>query len=83
MESLTKSQRGLLYLLYGLTTLMVIFSMLAVLNVGESGYQQCIQDKCQRKGQEFCSKQREISNCCQGAAGELAVVEGKLTCVFA
>ena len=61
----------------------VIFSLWAIQNQGQEGYQQCIQDKCQRKGQEFCSKQREISNCCQGAGGELAIAEGKLTCVFA
>ncbi len=82
MEHLTKSQQGLLYLLYGLVALMVIFSILAVRNLGEEGYQQCIQKKCERKGPEFCSKQREISNCCQGAGGELVVVEGKLTSVF-
>ena len=83
MEPLTKAQRGLLYTLYGLVAVMVIFSILAVRNVGEEGYQQCLQNKCERKGPEFCSKQREISNCCQGAGGELGVAEGKLTCVFA
>lgn len=83
MTILTKAQRGLLYTVYGLIALMIIFSILAVRNLGEEGYQQCLQKKCERKGPEFCSKQREISNCCLGAGGELAIVEGKLTCVFA
>lgn len=83
MEPLTKAQRGLLYTLYGLVAVMVIFSILAVRNLGEEGYQQCIQKKCERKGPEFCSKQREISNCCQGAGGELAIAGGKLICAFA
>ena len=83
MEPLTRVQQGLLYLLYGLTAVMVIFSILAVRNLGEAGHQQCIQEKCERKGPEFCSKQREINNCCQGAGGELAVAEGQLRCVFA
>lgn len=82
METLTTAQKGLLYLLYGLTALMVIFSIMAVRNVGEEGYQQCLKKKCERKGAEFCSKQREISNCCLGAGGELALTEGKLTCVW-
>ena len=84
MESptLTGTQKGLLYCLYGLMVLMFIFSVLALKNHGQEGYDNCIQDKCERKGQEFCSKPREIMNCCLGAGGKLAAADNSLNCVF-
>lgn len=85
MESptLTKSQKGLFYTLYAFIILMLLFSVLAVKNHGQEGYNKCVQDKCERKGQEFCSKPREIMNCCLGAGGNLANVDNKLDCTFA
>lgn len=80
--SLTKAQRGLLYILYGLLALMVVFSLLALKNQNFFGYEKCIQKKCEQKGDAFCSKVREISNCCLGAGGQVAQANGKFTCVF-
>lgn len=81
-SSLTHSQKGLLLVLYGLLMLMVIFSVMAIKNKGQEGYAKCIQDKCERRGQEFCSKPREIMNCCLGAGGNVANVDNKLDCAF-
>ena len=81
MES-TTTQKLLLVLLYGLIVLMIIFSVLAIKNIGEEGYNRCIQEKCEKGGQEYCSKTREIDNCCMGAGGTLAVSNGNYVCVF-
>lgn len=76
------TQKILLGALYGLLVLMVIFSLLAIKDKGQTGYDNCIQKKCDTKGQEFCSKYREIDNCCKGASGNTAVSDGKVICVF-
>lgn len=78
----------LLYSLYSLLVLMVIFSLMAISHIGEEGYQQCVEKKCEAKGEKFCSKLRELGNCCAGAGGTLAGVnnpppgESPYTCVF-
>lgn len=81
-KGLSLLQKALLALLYGLIILMIAFSLMALKNLGEEGYNECIQEKCGEKGEEFCSKFREINNCCLGAGGELAVSDGKYLCVF-
>ena len=75
-------QKILLAVIYGLIILMVIFSIGAGKNRNQEGYDKCLQEKCDEKGEKFCSKQREINNCCQGAGGELAIADSQLTCVF-
>ena len=75
-------QKILLFSLYGLIILMVIFSLNAIKNLGFDGYTQCVKDKCDSRGEVYCSKQREISNCCQGAGGGLGMVNNQLSCVF-
>lgn len=84
---LTLSQKVLFGILFGLFVLMIIFSVLATRNLGEEGYQRCVEKKCQERGEDFCSKQRELVNCCQGAGGVFSVnqVSGGLqhtTCRF-
>lgn len=79
---LTLGQKILLLSIYALVALMIIFSLLAIRNRNEQGYQQCIQEKCERKGQEFCQKPREIQNCCQGAGGQVAVEGSQYVCIF-
>ncbi len=79
---LTRWQKGLLYVLYGLIVLMILFSLVAIGNRGQEGYDKCIQKKCELKSQEFCSKPREISNCCEGAGGQLGQMNGEWKCVF-
>ena len=87
-NGLTMSHRILLYCLYSLLVLMIIFSLMAIQHVGEKGYQQCVEKKCEAKGEKFCSKLRELNNCCAGAGGTLAGVnnpkqgESPYTCVF-
>ncbi|HLC98120.1 MAG TPA: hypothetical protein VJC21_05050 [Candidatus Nanoarchaeia archaeon] len=81
-EKLTIGQRLLLFLLYGLVALMVVFSLLAMKDKNFAGYEKCVQKKCDRGGEAFCSKLREISNCCLGAGGQVAVADNKYTCVF-
>ncbi len=82
LQNLSTGQKILLASLYILIALMIIFSFLAVRNRNEEGYQNCLQKKCERKGQEFCSKPREIQNCCQGAGGQVALANNQYTCVF-
>ncbi len=79
---LTWLQRGLLVILYGLMLLMVIFSFLAVKNIGQEGYDNCIKEKCATHRGAFCSKFREISNCCQGAGGKMASDGQEYRCIF-
>ena len=78
----TRMQKGLLILLYGLIALMVLFSLLAIRNLGQDGYDRCIEKKCAWKGQEFCTKVREVTNCCVGAGGELGVTASGYSCIF-
>ena len=78
----TLVQKVLLFTVYGLILLMVVFSVMAIRNVGEEGYNRCIQEKCEKKGEAFCSKFREINNCCEGAGGNLGVIDNKYKCVF-
>ena len=75
-------QNGLLVVLYGLIILMIAFSFMAAANKGVEGYNECVQEKCDRVGQEFCSKFRELNNCCQGAGGNMRVANGAYTCQF-
>ena len=87
-NTITRTQKIVLYVLYALLVLMVIFSFLALRNVGEQGYKQCVQEKCDTKGDAFCSKLRELDNFCAGAGGKLAGIsnpkpgEPAYTCVF-
>ena len=91
MEELTTSdlsRKIVLYVLYSLLVLMVIFSFMAIQNTGFDGYQQCVEKKCETKGEKFCSKVRELGNCCAGAGGNLAAApnpkegESPYTCSF-
>ncbi|MDP3640244.1 MAG: hypothetical protein Q8R53_03515 [Nanoarchaeota archaeon] len=81
-EKLTIGQRILLFFLYGLVALMVVFSLLAMKDKNFAGYEKCIQEKCDRKGEAFCNKLREVSNCCLGAGGQVAMAGSEYTCVF-
>ncbi len=82
MKKLNLSQKVLLLILYGLIILMVIFSLGATKNIGKSSYDQCIQEKCEKKGDDYCHKYREINNCCLGAGGQIAQSNDGLICVF-
>ncbi|MEK6950819.1 MAG: hypothetical protein AABX13_03810 [Nanoarchaeota archaeon] len=78
----TIAQKILLFSIYALVALMIIFFLLALRNKNEEGYQNCIQKKCERKGQDFCSKPREIQNCCLGASGQIQIINNQYTCQF-
>lgn len=79
----TLGQKILLFSIYSLIVLMIIFSLLAIGNKNEEGYQKCVQKKCERKGQDFCSKPREIQNCCLGAGGQIQIAGSQYLCRFA
>ncbi len=81
-HKVTLAQKVLLLSVYGLILMMVVFSLLATRNIGKDGYDSCIQQKCERKGDAFCSKFREINNCCEGAGGKIAVAGNQYQCVF-
>jgi hypothetical protein len=81
-KKLSKGQTVMLLVLYALIVLMIVFSTVSGKNSGQEGYDKCIEWKCQKKGDEYCSKAREINNCCSGASGELTSLEGELICVF-
>ncbi|MDP3698755.1 MAG: hypothetical protein Q8R47_04145 [Nanoarchaeota archaeon] len=87
-NDLKLAQKLLLGCLYFLIILMVIFSLMAVQNVGKKGYTKCVEKKCYEKGEQFCSKIRELSNCCSGAGGTLSAAnnpapgESPYICLF-
>ncbi|HLC96374.1 MAG TPA: hypothetical protein VJH97_03570 [Candidatus Nanoarchaeia archaeon] len=82
MKDLSISQKILLVALYALILISVILTALATKNVGQTGFDKCISDKCDKKGQEYCTKAREIDNCCKGAGGSLGVQDDQYVCVF-
>ena len=82
LPNITWLQRGLLLLLYGLIILMVVFSFMASQNLGQEGDDNCVKEKCDTKGEAYCTKFREISNCCQGAGGKIASDGQKYICTF-
>ena len=81
-SKLPLSQKILFFTLCALVALMVIFSLMAIKNKGQDGYDKCVQNKCEKKGQDFCQKPREIQNCCLGAGGNVGISESKYVCVF-
>ena len=78
----TLAQKILLCVLYGLIALMIIFSFIAMQDKNYAGYEKCVQKKCVRGGEKFCSKPREQNNCCLGAGGQLTMNGNAYTCVF-
>ena len=74
-------QKVLFYALIALLVLVIIFSFKSLENRNKEGFDKCIAWKCE-VSESFCSKQREINNCCLGAGGVTAMQDGKLTCVF-
>jgi hypothetical protein len=82
IRTVALSQNVLFWGMISLLILLLIFSLLSLQNLGREGYDRCISEKCEKGGDAYCSKAREISNCCEGAGGELGVVNGKYDCVF-
>lgn len=62
----------MMVILYGSIMLLIIFSLLATRNLGQDGYERCVEQKCQERGENFCTKVRELNNCCMGAGGTLS-----------
>ena len=75
-------QKGLVIVIYALLALMVIFSFQAIANTGKIGFDKCVQEKCDQRGEKFCQKFREQNNCCQGAGGQMASSGSSYQCVF-
>ncbi len=82
MESPTPAQKALLVLLYGLVLLMIVFSLMSIRNLGQEGYVRCIEKRCTAVGEEQCQKLREVSSCCLGAGGEVAISNNQYVCNF-
>ena len=82
MDELHWMQRWLWYFLLGLLALMVFFSLLAIKDKGKQGYDRCVAEKCATRGEDYCHKFRELSNCCLGAGGEMAVANQQYECGF-
>ena len=61
MKRLSISQKALVVILYLLIVLMVFFSFQALKNLGNEGYQNCIQEKCETQGEQYCTKFREVT----------------------
>lgn len=78
----TRLQKFLFLILLGLIILMIIFSLQAKGNLGQKGYNRCIQQKCEDGGEEYCSKVREVDNCCKGAGGQTAIQGDTAICMF-
>ena len=83
MEKITYSQKILFMILCGLLILMVIFSIYSLKHRGQKGFDACIQKKCEEGGEYYCSKYREINNCCLGSGGQTAQEQdGNVICIF-
>ncbi len=82
MDKINNYQKSLLFVMYGLIILMIVFSLMATKNIGQEGYEKCIQDKCDKQGTEYCSKYREINNCCLGAGGQTIQTQNGFSCQF-
>ncbi len=82
LSELKLSQKIVLGILCGLLLLMVFFSFEARNNLGEEGFNQCLQEKCTKRGEAYCQKLNEINNCCLGAGGKLAQNNQGVTCSF-
>lgn len=70
---LTIHQKIIMGVLYSSIILLIVFSILATKNLGQDGYERCVEQKCQERGEKFCTKVRELNNCCQGAGGTLSI----------
>lgn len=81
-QPLTVAQKGLLFALYGLVALMVIFSIISLHNLGQEGYQNCMEERCSLVGEERCQKLREVSSCCLGAGGKVGISDNQYRCGF-
>ncbi len=82
MSSLHLSQKVLLGILSFLILLMLVFSFNAMQNTGMKGYTACMEEKCLTHGEAFCSKFREVNNCCLGAGGKIGIQNNKPECFF-
>ncbi len=84
-KQLGLSQKILLGSLYGLFTLMVVFSIMARDNFGEDGFQKCL-DRVVDKHDDgrLTESFKVINNCCVGAAGKVAwsSEQNSYICVF-
>ncbi len=81
-QPLTLPQKGLLFTLYGLLGLMIVFSIMSLQNLGQEGYQKCMEKRCSLVGDERCQKLREVSSCCLGAGGKVGISDNKYGCGF-
>ncbi|PIN73345.1 hypothetical protein COV20_03885 [Candidatus Woesearchaeota archaeon CG10_big_fil_rev_8_21_14_0_10_45_16] len=82
MTEITSAQKWTFYVLCGLIVVVLVFSIGVSRLQGEDAYNSCIQKKCESGGEKYCTKSREINNCCLGARGQVAQKDGKLVCVF-
>lgn len=81
-QNYTLAQKVLLVILYALLILIVIFVFLSLGNRGQEAFDNCVQKKCQRAGEQICQKYRELYNCCIGTGGRYTPVESNWVCVF-
>ena len=79
---ITLAQKILYFILLSLLVLMVIFTFKSLEHRGESGFEACIQNKCEFGGVKYCNKAREISNCCLGAGGKIKYSQKGANCFF-
>ena len=82
LSELKLSQKVVLGILCCLLLLMVFFSFDARKNLGEEGFNQCVQEKCTTRGQAYCEKYNELNNCCLGAGGKLTQNNQGFSCSF-
>jgi hypothetical protein len=75
-------QKALVVTLYLLVMVSFVLSIMAMRNVGKEGFERCVQKKCETVSEEYCSKFREVNNCCQGAGGRIEVKDDGYVCVF-
>ncbi|MFH1641580.1 MAG: hypothetical protein ABIC04_01640 [Nanoarchaeota archaeon] len=74
-------QTILLVIIYGGIIISIVFSIAAARNIGQVGYDKCIEKACQ-VSKEHCEKFRTQNNCCTGAGGNMNIAGNNYICVF-
>ena len=74
-------QITLLVLLYVLITASIVLGIAATGNLGQEGYDGCMEKIC-IDHPSWCTKFRTMNNCCMGTGGKMGIIDNEYVCVF-
>ncbi len=81
MKNLNKLQLTLLILIYLGMISCIILSIGAITNIGQEGYDRCMERICTRH-EAWCTKFRTKNNCCMGSGGDMVMIDDEYVCRF-